>query len=63
MSNDRPFYQTLPPVRKELYKEFVSKHGTQPTTLAELDEVAQVLHTCGVLLAAVSEEVPHVAAS
>ena len=62
MSNDPMIYQTLPPVRRELYVEFTSRHGTEPRTLAELDEVAEALYTVGVHLAAQHdldrEEVP-----
>ena len=52
MSDDPIFYQTLPPVRRELYREFTSRHGVEPRTLAELDEVAEALYTVGVHLAA-----------
>ena len=52
MSNDPITYQTLPPVRQRLYQEFTSKHGVEPRTLAELDDVAEALYTVGVHLAA-----------
>jgi len=57
--NIRPVYSTLPPLRQELYREFVSRHGCEPTTLAELDDVAEVLYTAGVQLASLCEEDPH----
>ena len=52
MNNDRVYYATLPPVRRVLYQEYVSRHGCEPRTLAELDEIADALYTVGVYLAA-----------
>ena len=52
MSADPMIYHTLPPVRQRLYVKYTSKHGTEPRTLAELDEVAEALYTVGVHLAA-----------
>lgn len=66
MSEDPITYHTLPPLRQHLYREYTSKHGVEPRTLAELDEVADVLYTAGVHLAAQHdldrEEVHHATA-
>lgn len=45
-------YHTLPPLRQRVYQGFTSKFGTEPRTLAELDEVATALYVVGVHLAA-----------
>lgn len=52
MSNDRVYYATLPPLRRSLYVEYTSRHGTEPRTPADLDEIADTLYTVGVYLAA-----------
>lgn len=61
MSEDPIAYHTLPPLRQHLWKEFVSRHGCEPRTLADLDDVATALYTIGVYLAAQHDlqEVPH----
>lgn len=62
MSADPISYHRLPPASKALYPEFVSRHGTEPRTLAEWDDVAEALYIVGVHLAAQHdldrEEVP-----
>lgn len=63
MPNAPMMYASLSPVRRVLYQEYVSRHGCEPRTLTDLDEVADALYPVGVYLAAHHdldrEETPH----